>query len=82
MSSSVESLRSLIEKWLAPTPASPITVTRMNYAKSRPMRCVRVESLRTSGTLAIFFFRHLDGSWCVFPPAPERPTMRAFLKAE
>ncbi|MGF6879664.1 hypothetical protein OKW35_009198 [Paraburkholderia sp. MM5477-R1] len=79
MSSNVESLRSLIEKWLAPTPASPISLTRMNYAKSRSMRCVRVESLRASGALAIIFFRHDDGSWCVFPPEPRRPAMRACL---
>jgi hypothetical protein len=82
MSSDVTSLRSLIDKWLAPTSVSPISLTRMSYPKARPVRCVRVESLRASGSLAIFFFRHDDGSWCVFPPASERPTMRASLQAD
>ncbi len=76
MSSNVVSLRSLIDKWLAPTPASPISVTRLSYAKGRSMRCVRVESVKSSGALAIFFFRHGDGSWSVFPPQLERPTMQ------
>ncbi|MFM0505942.1 hypothetical protein [Paraburkholderia caffeinilytica] len=25
--------------------------------------------------MALVFFRHDDGSWCVFPPAPTRPAM-------
>ena len=76
MSSNVVSLRSLIDKWLAPTPTSPISVTRLSYPKGRSMRCVRVESVRSSGALAIFFFQHGDGSWSVSPPELERPTMQ------
>ncbi|RDU95934.1 hypothetical protein DWV00_27070 [Trinickia dinghuensis] len=75
MNSNVVSLRSLIDKWLAPTPASPICVTRLSYARSRPTRCVRVESVGSSGALAIFFFRHANGSWSVSPPELERPAM-------
>ncbi|REG49222.1 hypothetical protein B0G80_5568 [Paraburkholderia sp. BL6669N2] len=82
MSSNVVSLRSLIDKWLAPTPASPVRLTRFRYAAPRPTRCVRAESLLASGSLALIFFQHDDGSWCVFPPSSERPAMRAWLKAE
>jgi hypothetical protein len=34
-----------------------------------------VEADRPSGTLAFVFFRHDEGSWCVFPPEYKRPTM-------
>lgn len=76
MTSNIVSLRSLIDKWLAPTPASPISVTRLSYTRGRSMRCVRVESVKSSGVLAIFFFQHGDGSWSVFPPELERPAMQ------
>nr|WP_224032538.1 hypothetical protein [Paraburkholderia caribensis] len=82
MSRNVVSLRSAIDKWLAPTPAAPVRLTRFSRAATRPLRCIRVESLLAPGSPAIVFFRHDDGSWCVFPPSSERPTMRAWLKAE
>jgi hypothetical protein len=31
--------------------------------------------------MEIVFFRHDDGSWCVFPPAPRRPAMGAALQS-
>lgn len=82
MSSNGTSLRNLIDKWLAPTPASPIVLSRPRYSKPQSLRCVRAESIGSSSGLAILFFRHRDGSWCVFPPESERPTMRAVLMAD
>ncbi|RKR31522.1 hypothetical protein B0G82_7701 [Paraburkholderia sp. BL17N1] len=82
MSSNGTSLRSLIDKWLAPAPGSTISLSRPRHAKTRSIRCVRVESLGASGAQAIFFFRHDDGSWCVFPPALERPSFRAIAMTE
>ncbi|WP_234825198.1 hypothetical protein [Cupriavidus necator] len=29
---------------------------------------VQVEVEQASGALSLLFFRHADGSWCVFPP--------------
>ncbi|REE07491.1 hypothetical protein B0G71_8004 [Paraburkholderia sp. BL27I4N3] len=75
MSSNAISLRNVIEKWLAPTPASPIRLTRVRHAIPGPLRCVRAEALLASGPLAILFFQHGDGSWCVFPPESHRPTL-------
>lgn len=74
-----KSLRTLIDKWLAPTPASPVRITRLRFSRtaSNEARCVCVRAARTTGPLAIFFFRHDDGWWYVFPPAYERPAMRA-----
>jgi hypothetical protein len=77
MNGSEKSLRRLIDKWLAPTPAIPVRVTRFTGMQSNQRRYVCVEAARPAGSLAIFFFRHDDGSWCVFPPATVRPAMRA-----
>lgn len=38
-----------------------------------------VEATRERGKPAIVFFRHDDGSWCVFPPAPCSPVMDAAM---
>jgi hypothetical protein len=80
MRSDEQSLRRLIEKWLAPTPAMPVRVTRFGHARSSQRRYVCVEASQPARPLAIFFFRHDDGSWCVFPPT-ERPAMRADPRA-
>jgi hypothetical protein len=74
-------LRMLVEKWLAPTPMSPVRVTRFNRSSPNRRRCICVEASRPTGLLAIFFFRHGDGAWRVFPPSVEstRPMMAARL---
>ena len=77
----VPSLRSVIEKWLAPTPGSPIRVTRFGRANPRQMRCVLVQSAELKRPLSIFFFQHEDRSWRVFPPAARGPEMHAYLGA-
>jgi hypothetical protein len=60
------SLRSLVEKWLAPTPARPLRVTRFGRT-ANGVRYVRVEVLRLGGPLSIAFF-YKDGAWTVIPP--------------
>lgn len=72
-----QSLRLLVEKWLAPTAATPLHVTRCTWTHASLTRSVRVETIRNSAPVALFFFRHDDGTWCVFPPAAGRPTMHA-----
>jgi hypothetical protein len=71
-------LRLLVDKWFAPNPAAPVRLTRISPASSNLTRCVRVEALRAGDSVAIFFFRHGDGTWRVFPPRSERPAMRAY----
>ncbi|MGF6875100.1 hypothetical protein [Paraburkholderia sp. MM5477-R1] len=75
MSTIKSSLRLLVEKWLGPTAAMSARVTRFGRMRSNQRRYVCVEALRPAGTLAIYFFLHDDGVWCVFPPAVERPAM-------
>jgi hypothetical protein len=76
-----KSLRSLVEKWFGAIPAMPVRVTRFGSSPSNQRRYVCVEALRPAGLLAIFFFRHDDGAWCVFPPVVKRPEMSASLYA-
>jgi hypothetical protein len=76
MNTSERSLRSLVEKWLAPTRAAPIRVTRFSHARSDHCRCIRVETLRQGGLVVLFFFQHDDGSWSVYPPDISRPRLR------
>lgn len=78
------SLRALVEKWLGLDAVKRARVTRFRRSVQHPWPYVRVEVTRPSGVLAIMFFRHDDGSWCVFPPEHRPPAinaMRAMLSA-
>ncbi|CAB3763092.1 hypothetical protein [Paraburkholderia humisilvae] len=81
MNSTGKTLHWAVDKWLAPTPAMPARVTRLSRMRGHGGRCVCVETARPSGLLAIFFFRHADGSWNVFPPAAQRPAMNGMRVA-
>jgi hypothetical protein len=72
------SLRALVDKWFAPTLATPIRVTRCSHKRTDGKRYVRVETERQGGTVALFFFLHSDGTWQVFPPRDERLTIRPY----
>ncbi|PTB30856.1 hypothetical protein C9I56_00340 [Paraburkholderia caribensis] len=69
-------LRSLVHKWLGPTSGTPAKVTRLHRRHENRGICVHIELRLQTGTVGLFFFRHGDGSWCVFPPDSERPVMR------
>lgn len=67
-------LRMVVEKWLAPAPATPVRVTRIaGSADGRPS--VRVEVDGPRGPISLHFFRHSDGAWQVFPPVRAGLTM-------
>ncbi|WP_266229073.1 hypothetical protein [Paraburkholderia sp. CNPSo 3076] len=70
------SLRSLVEKWFGPISATPVRITRSGRAQSNQQVSVHIELQLPGGAVGLFFFRHLDGSWRVFPPEAERPVMR------
>jgi hypothetical protein len=69
------SLREVVERWLMPRYAVPVRVRPLHNVAAG--RCVRVEARGPCGDIAICFFLHEDGAWRVFPPAPNRLTMRA-----
>ncbi|MFT4069062.1 hypothetical protein [Paraburkholderia sp.] len=74
-SASERSLRFLVEKWLAPSPSSPVYVTEFGRTRTCGRRYVRVETSPEEGGRGLFFFRHDDGCWCVFPPTPDTPNL-------
>ncbi|MFM0340583.1 hypothetical protein PQR27_29390 [Paraburkholderia fungorum] len=71
------SLRRLVERWFGPDSAMRARVTLFSHSRGSRWRYVCVASSSASGDLSIFFFRHEDGSWSVFPPETKRPTMNA-----
>lgn len=81
MNSKELSLRSMIRKWLPPSPATAVRLTRCGGPHSKQRRCVRVDFFETKAPLTLFFFQHADGSWRVFPPEFERPVMGVYRQA-
>ena len=73
---SESTLRSLVEKWLGPVSTAPVRITRSGRTQSHQGVYVHIELLLQRGTVGLFFFRHPDGSWRVFPPEAARPVMR------
>lgn len=76
MTNGKNSLRAMVEHWLAPDPARPVRVTQFRNRRAAHERFVCIETFRTERPIAMFFFRHDDGAWRVFPPSRERPAMR------
>ncbi len=62
-----DSLRGQVEKWLAPEWAAAVRVTAFGRTRFDGGRYVCVEALSRSGVRALYFFRHGDGSWRVYP---------------
>ncbi|HEV3423828.1 MAG TPA: hypothetical protein VG105_08610 [Paraburkholderia sp.] len=69
------SLRVLVEKWLGAASVKPIRVLLTQRSRSGRICRVCVEGHCPSGPVTLFFFRHDDGSWHVFPPANRGPAM-------
>jgi hypothetical protein len=78
METAERSLRFMVEKWLLMVPSVPVRVTRGSGARSNQGRYVRVEALQSADTFAIYLFRQGDGTWDVFPPDAERPSMGVY----
>jgi len=77
MASAGKSLRLMVDHWLAPDAGQRVTVTEFRNERSKHERYVCIETLKTAGPVAMFFFRHQDGTWCIYPPRREQPMMRA-----
>jgi hypothetical protein len=73
VSISGRSLRTLVDKWIGAT--NGVRVTQFNHGRDEQYRFVRVEGASGESPVALIFFRHDDGSWCVFPPERRRPAM-------
>ncbi|OUL72724.1 hypothetical protein CA603_45170 [Paraburkholderia hospita] len=63
------SLREQVQKWLAPDVTTPIRIAQYGRLHLDGTWFVLVEAAATSGPCSMYFFRHSDGSWNVYPPA-------------
>jgi hypothetical protein len=65
MQSNITNLHAIVAKWVAPAEDRPVRVARFGRMRTGhvPYVCIH----RAPDML--FFFRHGDGSWRVFPPA-------------
>lgn len=64
MDSDTINLHAIVTKWIGAAEGRPVRVARFGRMRSGRVPYVCVQ--RPAGML--FFFRHADGSWCVFPP--------------
>jgi hypothetical protein len=69
------SLRAQVEKLVGPTRDRAARVGLLDRSRSGGTCCVRIRIDRPTGTFSLFFFRHADGTWHVFPPGQRRPEM-------
>jgi hypothetical protein len=74
MSKRMTSLRLLMHDWLGQV--DHVRVSRPTRSRQMPWRAVRIEVMRSSTMFVIVFFRHGDGSWCVYPPSHRVPTLQ------
>lgn len=77
MASAEKSLRLMVEHWLSPAAMDQVRVTQFRNRRLTRECYVRVEAFKATGAVAMFFFRHHDQIWRVFPQNGERPAMRA-----
>jgi hypothetical protein len=68
------SLRAMVQDFLSPDAERGFRVS--HYGRSRIGRYVCVVADNGTCSKAMFFYRHRDGNWCIFPAERERPAMR------
>lgn len=72
MGSRERSLHSMVAHWLVPDPAKPVRVTKFRNRRSTRECYVYIETVKAGGQVAMFFFRHQDGTWRIYPPTRKR----------
>ena len=70
----MRSLRDQAEKWLGVGEGAPLHVLFTGRTRARH-RYVCIEAPRAASTRALFFFRHEDGAWRVFPDHAPYPSI-------
>jgi hypothetical protein len=68
-------LHRLVDKWLAPATVLHVRVVRSGRMPAQRARFVYIEAATPAGPRGMFFFRHQDGCWRVFPPHDVRPSL-------
>ncbi len=67
------SLHFIVDKWLGMGLADQIRVMRFGRMPAGRRRYALVQTRRPTGVRSMFFFRHDNGVWCVFPPIEASP---------
>jgi hypothetical protein len=75
MNSGETSLHRLVDKWLAPATVLHVRVVRSGRMPAQRARFVYIEAVTPTGPRGMFFFRHQNGCWHVFPPRTARPSL-------
>ncbi|MEM5388862.1 hypothetical protein VSR68_35660 [Paraburkholderia phymatum] len=75
------SLRSQVEKPVGSTRGRTARVRLLERSRSGGTCRVCIQIDRPTGSFSLFFFRHADGTWHVFPPDRRRPEMGIGRKA-
>ena len=75
------SLRAQIEKLVGSTRVPEARVRLLDRSRTGGTRRVCFQIERPTGSFSVFFFRHADGTWRVFPPNRRRPEMGGGRKA-
>jgi hypothetical protein len=65
----------MAEKWLSLQPDMQVHITRHAQGQGMRRACVHVTTAGARGEVGMFFFRHDDGSWYIFPPRESRLSM-------
>ncbi len=68
MSAQERSLREVVHKWFGRAEFGSLHVSRVANERLHQHHCVRVDLPRPGSPITVFFFRHQDGGWAVFPP--------------
>ena len=70
-----KSLRSQVEKLVGSTRdrTAPVRLLERSRSGGTCRVCIQID--RPPGAFSLFFFRHADGTWHVFPPDSRRPEM-------
>lgn len=72
MQSNITNLHAIVAKWIAAADDRPVRVARFGRMRAGHVPYVCVQ--RAADML--YFFRHGDGSWRVFPPAAQGAAAR------
>lgn len=67
-------LRGLIDNWIG---LSPLAISRVLRVSRREARCVCAGVRRVLRAPSFMLFQHDDGSWRIFPPGVNPPTLRS-----
>ena len=81
MNAGDKSLRSLVRKWFGVDADLSVQIVEVGRTFPGRRRYVRIRAVATGNSSSIVFFRHVDGSWNVFPPTPKTLAMRLYQTA-